>query len=260
MPAGPTSTSHQSVSEQSDFSALAGALRSGDIPGADSQAAALGYEVVEFTDTLSGDAYYVLREQLVGGAQTKGWGTYVVNLEYQSEALIEVPHLLFDTNSWDIGAKLFRDADVRGFLMAGAHRNANGSGTADVAHLGESIFQEVHEAWNGPGGETTAWQIHGFSLANHGTFPTGTDAVLSNGDGGVSSGIVDLDGRFETGGFLTYAYNTLAAADPINVQVNADIDGTTFSSLAATDQRTGHLQPRNWWHLHPRGAGAEHSF
>ena len=95
-----------------------------------------------------------MREVLVNGVQTKGWGSYFVNPSFEADALIEVPHLLWDTNSWDVGAKSFRDAYARGFLMAGAHRNANGFNTADVAHLDTSIFHHVHESWVGSSSAT----------------------------------------------------------------------------------------------------------
>ena len=228
-----------SAQEQAGFNTLANTLLAGDIAGTDSQAVSLGYELVEFTDTVSGDVYHGLREQLVSGQQTKGWGSYFVNLEFQADGLVEVPHPLFDTNSWDVGAKAFRAAAARGFLMAGAHRNANGTGTADVAHLTDSIFQEVHESWAGTAADTDAWQIHGFDIANHPTFPVGTDAVLSSGDGSISSEVIALDANLEADSFKAYVYNTLTPTDPVNVTVNGGVDGTIFSGLAGTTNEQG---------------------
>ncbi|MCZ6516932.1 MAG: Ig-like domain-containing protein [Gammaproteobacteria bacterium] len=224
-----------SAAQQAAFSALATTLLSGDLAGADTQAEALDYELVEFTDTLSGAVYHGLREV----SQTRGWGSYFVNLAFQSDALVETPHVLFDTNSWEVGALTFRESGARGFLMTGAHRNANGTGTADVAHLAVSIYQEVHKAWNGTSGETTAWQIHGFALENHSSFPPGSDAVLSNGDGNVFQEVIDLDTLLEAQGFLSYAYNALGASDPVNLLVNDGEPGTTFSSLAGTTNVQG---------------------
>lgn len=228
--------------QQADFNGLADALLAGNIAGADAQAGSLGYEVVEYTDNVSGDVYHGLREVLVGGVQQTGWGSFFVNLDFHSDALVEVPHPLFDTNSWDVGAKAFREADARGFLMAGAHRNTNGVGTADVAHLSASIFQEVHEAWVGAGANTDAWQVHGFDDANH-SFPVGTDAVLSNGDGSISDEVVALDAELEASGFETYAYNL---NDPRNGIVNGAENGSTFSSLGGTTNEQG---------IHSRGLG-----
>jgi hypothetical protein len=132
----------------------------------------------------------------------------------------------------------FEQADALGFLMNGAHRNTNGFGTADVAHLVDSIFQEVHKAWNGQAGENTAWSIHGFDDANH-AFPAGTDAVLSSGDGSISPAVVDLDQSLTDAGFVSYAYNTLPINDPLNLLVNGGVDGNIFSSLAGSTNVQG---------------------
>jgi len=227
-----------SPAERASFATLAATLLSGDFVTADAQAAALDYDLVEFDDTDTGRTYFGLTEQLVGGDPTRGWGSYFVNFNSATSPLIQVPHPRFDTNSWDIGARVFQQAESLGFMMAGAHRNANGVGTADVAHLANSIFQEVHQVWNGVAGENIPWSIHGFDDANH-VFPAGTDVVLSNGDGSVSLEVLALDAELEGQGFLTFAYNTLPALDPLNVAVNGVEDGTTFASLGATTNVQG---------------------
>ena len=131
-------------------------------------------------------------------------------------------------------------------MQAGAHRNANGVGTADVAHLTNTIFHQVHEVWNGLNAETPAWQIHGFNIANHPTFPVGTDVVFSNGDGSVSPEVELLDDQFEGQGFLAHAYNTLAVASPLNVAVNDAVAGSVFAGLGAMTNVQG---------IHSRGLG-----
>jgi hypothetical protein len=219
--------------QQDSFASMVENLFAGEIAAADDMASLLGYEVVEFTDTNSWLVLHGLREVLQGGEQTRGWGSYFVNLSSEVADLIEVPHPRFDSYSWDIGARIVVDSRAKAFLMAGAHRNANGSGTADVAHLTNTIFHVAHQAWNGEVGGNTAWQIHGFNIDNHSAFPANTDAVLSNGDGGISGEIMNLDGLFHTNGFLSHVYNTLPANSTENLQVNGEIDGTVFSSLGA---------------------------
>jgi hypothetical protein len=223
---------------RADFSALATTLYSGNIGAADTQATALNYELVEFTNTTTNTVYYGLREELVANVPTRGWGSFFINLNNIVNILVETPHVRFDTRSWEIGALAFEQADAFGFLMNGAHRNTNGVGTADVAHLANSIFQEVHIAWNGPAGENTAWSIHGFNDANH-AFPAGTDAVLSSGDGSISPAVVDLDQSLTDAGFVSYAYNTLPINDPLNLLVNGGVDGNTFASLGGTTNVQG---------------------
>jgi hypothetical protein len=222
-----------------DFAALARSLALGDLATADLEAAALGYELVRFVDITSGESFHGLREELVAGAQTRGWGSYFLRLGAARPLLVEVPHARFDTRSWEIGATVFRDAVATGLLMNGAHRNANGTGTADVAHLPTSVFQEVHTAWSGAAGERAAWQVHGFAIDNHPSFPLGTDAVLSNGDGAVSLDVVRLDTELDGLGFLSHAFNTLAPADPLNQAVNGPTPGITFSGLGATTNVQG---------------------
>ena len=226
------------MADRGNFSALASTLYAGNLAAADVQAAALNYDLIRYSDNVSNDVYYGLTEQLVGGVPTRGWGSYFLRFNPAANVLLEVPHPRFDTNSWEIAANAFRQSDALGFLMAGAHRNANGSGTADVAHLTASIFHETHAAWNGVAGENIAWSIHGFDDANH-AFPAGTDVVLSNGDGSVSAEVVLLDEQFEEEGLLTFAYNTLPALDPLNVQVNGAEAGSTFSTLGATTNVQG---------------------
>jgi hypothetical protein len=220
------------VNQRNDFRDLAADLWDAstlaDLQAMVNPAAALGYDVVRFTD--AGETYFGLREQLVNNAQTVGWGSYFVLQGTSRHAIVAVPHLLFDTNTPEVGAKAFVQSDARGFMMSGAHRNANGFGTADVADPIGSIFQEVHIAWNGPNGENIAWQVHGFDLDGHLDFPADTDAVLSNGTGLVSPEIIALNDAIEDLGaqWVAYAYNTLDPLNPLNVAVNGAVDGEDF--------------------------------
>jgi hypothetical protein len=128
-------------------------------------------------------------------------------------------------------------------MMAGAHRNANGSNTADPGYLTNTVFHAVHEAWSGVGGENTAWQIHGYSAANHSEFPGNCMAVLSTGENAgdsMSSNVVTLDQQMEWNSVKTYAYNdSLAATNVLNQLVNEGVAGTNFASLAATHNVQG---------------------
>lgn len=223
------------MQQLNDFSALATALRQAktlaQLQTLVAPADALGYDVVRLND--AGQVYYGLREHLVANAQTRGWGSYFVRQGDARAAMVQAPHVLFDTNTPEVAAKTFVQSEARYLLMAGAHRNANGDGTADVAHLADSVFLEVHKAWNGPGGEVIAWQVHGFDLDGKPQFPADTDAVLSNGTGTVSPQIVALDAAIQALGpaWVSYAYNTLDINDPLNVQVNGNVDGETFGGV-----------------------------
>jgi len=222
------------------FGSLADRVEAGELDQAAAEAFNLGYEVVLFTDTDDGREYYLLRERLEGGQQRLGWGSYLYD-PLGSDLLVEVPHPLFETNTPQLGTEVFKGTRAMGFLMAGAHRNAQGdgnSGQANPTTHTDCVFHVVHEEWSAA--TTLPMQIHGFDLDKHASFPAGTDIVLSNGDGAVWTAHVKLDEALDAAGLLSFVYNTLPVADQVNQQVNADwenggvADGTSFSSLADT--------------------------
>ncbi len=232
--------------ETADFSLMVQELLSGDLREAADSAAALDYELVEFHDTNTGNVYYQLREQLdPQGSPTRGWGTYVVNLSSGAGGLIEVPHPLHDLDTWDVGARTFLKSEAFALLVSGAHRDAfDGEGfgqgnLADPAHLEDTIFHAVHTTLTSAGGgaDVTAWQIHGFVLLDE--HPEDTQVILSNGDVNViSEEVVDLDSRFDSQGWASYAFNRLDINHPLNELVNQGpldetIDGNTFVALGA---------------------------
>ena len=224
-------------SELQNFSNLVKSLNIQDINNVLLQAKELNYDVVRFVDNLTKQIFYGVREKLVNGKQTRGWGSYFINPNYQSNALIEIPHVIFDKNTEELGAQVFLQASARNFLLSGAHRNANGHNSADVCNPINSIFQIVHKAW--VLSETKTWQIHGFSLANQPTFPPNTQAVLSNGKGEISPEILDLSQQMQISAFKAYVYNQLPVSASLNHQVNQGIRGTVFSSLGATKNVQG---------------------
>lgn len=217
---------HPTATEQAEFSQLAMSLYDHNWTSAETQANNLGYDLVEFLNTTNNDTYYGVIEQLVAGAQTKGWGSFFINETATSNVTIEAPHPSNDSNTHRLGARVFERSGANGFMMAGSHRSANGSQTANPTSLPFSIFQEVHEAWNGGYGNSTAWQLHGFGSSTGRKFPDGTDAVLSDGAGNVTHELAVLDRHLENiqaDKFRTsYVYNQLATDDPLNIQVNGD--------------------------------------
>ena len=238
-----------SQNHRDDFRSLAEALRDHDLVAAQYWADQIDYDLVQFTDLPSGQVYHGVVEPLVNGEPTRGWGSYFVNYDSALGDLIAVPHPKFDTNTPLIASETFRLSATRFYLQAGAHRSANGLNTADVADPIGSIFQEVHEVFTvrpnnpqAPGRKQ--WQVHGFALSNYddvsddAIFPQPTDAVLTNGDGGVSTEVVALEAQLEALGFDIYAYNTLNINDPLNQLVNDlggnPVNGTLFSPLGGT--------------------------
>ena len=226
------------------FSRLAKALILQDINEVLNKANALNYDLVRFIDSPSRQVFYGLREKIVRDRPLRGWGSYFINMSYTADALVEVPHIIFDRFTEEIGAKVFRMSAARGFLLAGAHRNANGPETADVCNPIESIFQEVHKAWILSKNKT--WQIHGFSLSTKPNFPADTQCVLSDGRGTVSAEVSDLSLRMQARNFKTYVYNRPSASTPLNLPRNRGLASRTFSHLGGT---------QNWQGIYCRSVG-----
>jgi hypothetical protein len=104
----------------------------------------------------------------------------------------------------------------------------------------DSIFHQVHTAWIGPLAQVTAWQIHGFAGQKH-PFPNGTQVVASNGEGAIAPEIAALDTAMDERGMPSYVFNQLPADNDENKQVNGDVPGVAFRSLAAAKNEQGRL-------------------
>jgi hypothetical protein len=122
---------------------------------------------------------YLLREQK---PVQKGWGLYAFRVDSTSNIIIEAPHPLYDRRTPTVAMDIYRALDARALLIAGAHRNANSDGSADVAHAPESVFHSVHESLVSEiqsNSETAiVLQIHGFHSSKHDGYP---QAVLGFG-------------------------------------------------------------------------------
>jgi len=228
--------------ELTQFNKLADALFAGNCERALALANQLDYRLLRLK---GGDG----RQTLIGAIEQpnrdgamRGWGSYFTNTSPQTDTLVEAPHVLFDRFTPELAARAFAGSGAHGFLMAGAHRHANGSGTADVCDPIASIFQEVHQAWSV--GDATAWQIHGFDDPETKGLPANTQIVLSNGAGEITTPILALERLLEERGYTSYAYNTLPAEAFLNQKLNGEVAGKTFSPLAATENVQGQYSRR----------------
>jgi hypothetical protein len=236
--------------ELNQFTMLAKAFIAHNWQEANNLANEVGYELIKFFALPTKQAFYGLRENRSPDRSQRGWGSYFLNPNYRVNALLEAPHLLFDRFSEEIAARIFLLSCARGFLLAGAHRNANGFNTADVCNPINSIFQIVHQAWVDAGMKT--WQIHGFELADKLTFPADTLAVLSDGRGEVSPEIKNLSRVLRKTGLQAYVYNTLPPSSPLNQEINGKVSGQIFSPLGGSQNVQGiysALQKRAFIHV-----------
>jgi hypothetical protein len=159
--------------EQADFGKLVSLLSINEPGEAVQLANDHDYRLNYYEDR--GDAQaisYLLREQR---PIQKGWGLYAFRVNSASNIIVEAPHPLYDRRTPSIAVDVYRALDARALLIAGAHRNANQDGLADVAHAPESIFQSVHESLareiQSDSGTAIIIQIHGFHSSKHTGYP-----------------------------------------------------------------------------------------
>jgi len=159
--------------EQANFAKLVLMMSQDQLAGAIDLAIENNYTLNYYVDR--GDDYavsYLLREQR---PIQKGWGLYAFRLDSTSNIIIEAPHPLYDKRTPSVALDIYRALDARALLIAGAHRNANRDGSADVAHATESIFQSVHIALSQEiqtaSSDVIILQIHGFHTSKHEGYP-----------------------------------------------------------------------------------------
>lgn len=159
--------------EQADFAKVVSLIHTNDPTGAADLAIANNYTLNYYVDRGDDSAMsYLLREKR---PIQKGWGLYAFRVDSTSNVIVEAPHPRYDKRTPSIALDLYRELDARALLIAGAHRNANSDGSADVAHAPESIFQSVHlalaEEIQAESGEVIILQIHGFHTSKHEGYP-----------------------------------------------------------------------------------------
>lgn len=166
--------------EQADFAKLVSLIINDELASSPDLLNKNNYRLNYYVDR--GDDYavsYLLREKR---PIQKGWGLYAFRVDSTSNIIIEAPHPLYDRRTPSIALDVYRALDARALLIAGAHRNANGDGSADVAHAPASIFHSVHESLSQElhptAGNMIILQIHGFHTTKHEGYP---QAVLGFG-------------------------------------------------------------------------------
>lgn len=177
----------------------------GDYPGAHSLVKTVSstYNVLEFTDTATGQVYYLLLEGTPGSIpapashasgvnitdpndQTRrGWGTYVFNPAPVRPLCLSVPHPKDDLETGEQGIETFLNAGAYSLLLAGADRDQNVAlapcdpstrpfREADMAHTADSVFQIAFEEVFNSDSSLEHLQLHGNGTCTE-------DVFLSNG-------------------------------------------------------------------------------
>ncbi len=148
------------------FAELTQFLIQGELRQAGLRAAENGYELIQYADREDGEA--VLLRELKSGR--RGWGLYVFRAEPELNLIIEAPHPLYDAGTPLIALEAYRALGGRALLIAGAHRDANKNGAADVAHQRATVFQAIHQELV-RASKPVILQFHGFSSSRHDDYP-----------------------------------------------------------------------------------------
>ncbi|GAB5408217.1 MAG: hypothetical protein BalsKO_05820 [Balneolaceae bacterium] len=151
------------------------------------------YEMVLLTDTsFINREYYLIREK---NPPTLGWGLFASDPDYQRDAIIAVPHPLYDSFTPQQGVNMFQYLGSRLLAMAGTHRCSNdeasfSDGTtkvcsdtdtsekykvSDMAHYDSTAFQIAHESIKELSTNVYAINLHGHANSSC------EDVFLSNG-------------------------------------------------------------------------------
>ena len=159
--------------EQTAFADLVSSLEAEDLIRAAHLAAENYYTLNYYIDRGDENAMsYLLREMR---PIQKGWGLYAFRADSTSNIIIEAPHPRYDRRTPSVALDIYRALDARALLIAGAHRNANADGSADMSHVTDSIFQSVHVALSqevqAVSEEVIILQIHGFHTSKHAGYP-----------------------------------------------------------------------------------------
>ncbi len=133
------------------------------------------YRLIRFTDAGFKNRVYLLLKETT--PIRKGWGTFILNLDYDRELSIAVPHPIYDINTDIEGADIFRRTGARLLMIAGTHRCANSEFTlcdgvfcgcgerrypvSDMAHSVASVFQKTHEVISDRGEQLYSINLHG---------------------------------------------------------------------------------------------------
>jgi hypothetical protein len=165
-------TSSQIGTMQDAFRDIVG----GDLSHAAGAVGPLGYQVVRFTDSVTGRKLVMLEEGSPGGVDGHAWGLYVVAPSSTSALLVEAAHPFDDVDSYFVAVDTFRLADARALFVSGASRFAAPDGQSDAAHARRTVFEGLNEVVAGPG--RVVFEPHGFETDRH---PNYGDMVVSNG-------------------------------------------------------------------------------
>lgn len=174
----------------------------GDLTAAASGLDPHGYDLLRFEDTTEQVVHLMVCERQ---PMERGWALLLINISPAARrVLVEVPHPIWDSQSPELGIEAYLGLAASFFLMAGAHRYANGRDSliSDMARSQRSLFMALHRRLADR--ETTTLQYHGFKADNHPGYP---NIVLSNGSPDPPPVLYRLQAALEAAGESSGVYD-----------------------------------------------------
>jgi len=210
-------------------------LKQQDYSSVQSKISPYGYTFIRFISLNPTDTFYVLKENI---PVQRGWGTYIFDPKASNDVTIEVPHPIWDTNTWLMGIKTFLRLDARWFLMAGTHRYANRDSSSDVAHVTQSVYHIAHKVI----ATSCSIQIHGFNRSSpeYSTYPA---VVISNGTLYPPSVLYTLKSKYEARGFTTGVFSTSTYGDLWRLGATTNTQGKWSNANGKTFVHIEHDYP-----------------
>lgn len=152
-------------------------------------ASVLGYGLILYRHEMTGNEYLILAET-ASSEKRRYWGTYVFRLGPAQPFTLHVVRPLFERFSFEYGVELFERLQARAILIAGAHRNANTDGSADLVRIENkvSLFNLVNQVILREAEETPCMIIscRAFGFASAEREVPDADAVVAFADGSMN--------------------------------------------------------------------------
>jgi hypothetical protein len=213
-------------------------LLTGDVETARQLLDGVYYDLFVLNDE-SGPTYLVAQER---STPFRGQGTYIVDLQYARNVIVEVPHPLWDINTPEEGVAIFQALGARGLFIAGTHRCANpmtesGCSGTTIACGRPEIPVRISDAPH---------FTRNFMYAAHGATLQSPAALSLNlhGNEGEPYAVQLSDGtrRFaDDTPLVNQLRNTLVARAVDAGSCNWEADGLTSSNLCGTTNAQGRL-------------------
>jgi hypothetical protein len=183
-------------SQLAEFENVVNLILQAEYGNAHAAAQVLGYELVAYTDSVSGKLFYLLREiNPIPSPLANGNGIYIFRPSATYNVAIHAPHPAADRNTNQSAITAFMASDVRYFMMAGAHRRSHPDPSScqdfsdyrpsDAVHNTAHFFYVAHKALEDFDDRIHYVELHGYGSSSY-------DIIASQCDTGGNPAVANL--------------------------------------------------------------------